>query len=154
MIANVKTHGHARLHNHSPTYKVWAGMKKRCSTPSMAAYRYYGGRGICVCERWQKFDTFLSDMGEKPAGATLDRIDHNGNYDPTNCRWTDWTTQMNNRSNSIVLSAFGKQMTLPQWVLETGLPYTTIYNRIRSGASTEDALSRPYYSRAHQIKSC
>ena len=151
-MINVKTHGHARYHNHSPTYKVWAGMKKRCSTPSMTAYKYYGGRGICVCESWQKFDNFLADMGEKPEGMSLDRIDQDGNYEPLNCRWASKETQMRNRRNAVVITAFGETMTLPEWVEKTGFSYMTLYTRLQNGASPEDALSRTWYSREHQSK--
>ena len=151
-MINVKTHGHARQHNHSPTYKVWAGMKKRCSTPSMTAYKYYGGRGIIVCERWQKFENFLYDMGEKPEGLSIDRIDQNGNYEPSNCRWASTKTQMRNRRNSRSISAFGETKTIPEWAESTGLSYYTIYLRLKSGVSPEDALSRSWYSRDHQTK--
>jgi hypothetical protein len=148
----VKTHGHSRYENHSKTYKVWAGMKKRCSTPSMTAYKYYGGRGISVCERWNSFDNFLADMGETPEGMSLDRIDSDGNYEPLNCRWASPKAQARNRRNAVRVTAFGETLTLPEWVEKTGLSYRTIYGRLRVGTDPELALSRKWYSREHQKK--
>jgi hypothetical protein len=71
----------------SPTYYSWQNMLIRCRHASSPAYKYYGGRGITVCERWQRFDAFLADMGERPDGAQLSRIDNDGNYEPGNCEW-------------------------------------------------------------------
>ena len=81
----------------SSTYSTWAGMKQRCLNPQFSTYRYYGGRGITVCERWLAFANFLADMGEKPEGQTLDRIDGDGDYELANCRWATTWEQARNR---------------------------------------------------------
>ena len=90
----VRSHGMAR----TPEYAAWRGMKSRCLNPNRPNYADYGGRGIAVCDRWlESFENFLADMGPRPAGMSLDRIDVNGNYEPGNCRWLDATTQQYNK---------------------------------------------------------
>lgn len=79
------------------TYRTWAGMKQRCNNPNSTCYYKYGGRGIKLCERWNLYKNFLEDMGEKPEGLTLDRINNDGNYEPENCRWATPFEQTHNR---------------------------------------------------------
>ena len=96
------THGSARQKRHTRAYVSWAAMKTRCGNPNAIGYHCYGGRGIRVCERWNRsFAAFLDDMGPRPKGKTLDRIDVNGNYGPSNCRWaTNAEQQKNKRKTS------------------------------------------------------
>ena len=78
----------------TPTYWTWGNMKDRCSNPNNPKWRWYGGRGISVCDRWREsFENFLADMGARPADTSIDRIDPEGDYEPGNCRWADWATQ-------------------------------------------------------------
>lgn len=82
-----------------PIYKVWTSMIARCTNPKTRFYDRYGGRGIKVCGRWLKFANFISDMGERPEGLTIDRINNDGDYEPSNCKWVTHKENCNNRSN-------------------------------------------------------
>jgi hypothetical protein len=109
-ISDSKTiHGHTRKHINHPLYGTWTTMHQRCTNPNARGYERYGGRGITVCERWRGpdgFPNFLADMGERPAGLSLDRRDNDGNYEPSNCRWaTASEQQRNTRRQTRVKSA-------------------------------------------------
>lgn len=90
-------HGHYVKGERTPTYGSWRAMWERCTNPDSTSYAYYGGRGITVCSRWASFTNFLADMDERPDGMTLDRINPEGDYEPTNCRWATPKEQRNNR---------------------------------------------------------
>jgi hypothetical protein len=99
--ANNYRHGHATANNPSSTYQCWSAMKRRCENPNCKDWDDYGGRGIIVCDRWQKFENFLLDMGEKPKGLSIDRYpDNDGNYEPGNVRWATDIEQANNKRNN------------------------------------------------------
>lgn len=91
------THGHSPRSAASPEYKSWATMLTRCTNPNSSNFRYYGGRGIKVCKRWHQFENFLADMGQRPLGLSLDRIDNDGNYEPGNVKWSTRLEQARNK---------------------------------------------------------
>lgn len=90
---DVKTHGMS----YSSTYKIWRDMLSRCENQNLKSFKHYGGRGISVCDHWAKFENFLQDMGIRPTGLQIDRIDNDGNYEPKNCRWVTPKVNRNNQ---------------------------------------------------------
>lgn len=144
-LERVRKHGHSAGGKRSKTYKVWDGMKARCYNPRAAFYDLYGGRGIKACDRWlHSFENFLADMGERPVGKTLDRINSDGDYEPSNCRWATPFEQQNNRSNNKWIEYGGRRMTYAQWGREIGLPKNCISDRVRLGWSVEKIITTPY----------
>ena len=124
-------------------YRTWAAMRKRCGDTRHKSYPRYGGRGVTVCARWlTDFTVFLADMGLRPTPQhSLDRIDNNGNYAPTNCRWATKREQAENRRDNHLITAFGRTQPLSVWAREVGtIRPSTIRNRLRRGLSPEDAL--------------
>ena len=131
-------------------HKSWHAMWHRCIKPGAVGYADYGGRGITVCDRWKSFENFFADMGERPEGTTLDRIDVNGNYEPKNCRWATDLQQNNNRTNSRVLTLDGKSMSVSEWSRELGVPRIRLANRVRRGWPVEQILNPNTFKRGRR----
>lgn len=131
-------------------YNSWNSMKHRCSNPNSQDYCNYGGRGIKVCDEWNKFENFYdwAINNGYVEGLTIDRIDVNGNYEPSNCRWADHKTQGNNTRRNHYLTYKGKTKTMAEWAEEIGIEYTTLRSRINSYHwSVEKALETPVRER-------
>lgn len=124
-------------------YWIWWAMCARCTSPNDPAYPNYGGRGITVCDRWQEFENFLADMGLRPDGKSLDRIDNDGNYEPTNCRWASRKEQNGNRRNCIMVTFQGGTMNLKEASRQSGLKYRAVHKRLERGWDVARALSTP-----------
>lgn len=122
----------------------WRDMVKRCSSPKSMHYRHYGGRGITVCEAWKTFEGFHADMGDRPAGMSIERDDVDGNYEPGNCRWIPHKEQHYNKRNTIFVEVDGEQICLSVACRKLGLSYNRVRDRIKTlGWSVEDAISEP-----------
>jgi hypothetical protein len=137
LVARNRSHGWSK----TQTYRSWKDMRARCNNQNDSDFKDYGGRGIEVCGRWADFGAFLADMGERPAGRTIDRIDTNGNYEPGNCRWADAGTQANNKRSNRIIEWDGKSQTLQQWCRQYGLEHSKVSYRIRQGFPIADAFS-------------
>lgn len=134
------THGR----RHSSEYNAWASMKQRCSNPNATFFDRYGGRGIRVCERWIDFSAFFEDMGERPKGATIERINNNDGYYKENCRWATKTEQARNRCSSRMFEYKGEQITLAELAEKVGIPYKILHARInRRKWRFERAITQP-----------
>lgn len=144
-------HGHTRHNKRSHIYLIWVGMIQRCSNPCDPKYLSYGKRGILVCERWKKFSNFLEDMKEPPTDKhQIDRIDNNGSYCKSNCRWASRKVQGRNKRNNHLETYNGKTQCLAQWSEETGINRSTLAGRLGAGWSIEDVFTIPV--RLHKDK--
>ena len=124
-----------------PLYRTWTGMKTRCKNRRVESFRLYGGRGIRMCDRWSRdFSQFAADAGERPNGMTIDRIDTNGNYEPSNCRWATSQVQGQNKRKRIEYE--GKSVAT--WAEELGMPTKTLRHRVRAWG-WEYAICLPYW---------
>lgn len=133
------THGKTK----TKTYRSWYHIKTRCYNQKCPSYKHYGGRGITMCERWRNsFENFLADMGEPPTkNHSIDRIDVNGNYEPSNCRWATSVEQNNNRRNNKHFTYKGKTQTYAEWCREVGITPQRLNELIhKQGKSVREAL--------------
>ncbi len=136
-------HGHCRKGKITPTYYSWVNMRKRCEQIENLKYPQYGGRGISICEAWKSFDSFLASMGEKPRGMTIERINVNGNYEPSNCKWASAKDQANNKTNNRLITWNGETKTESQWADKLNIPYGTLRMRLHRGWLLEKAFTQP-----------
>lgn len=121
------THGKSK----SKIFKIFCNMHRRCNDANYSPYRWYGALGIKVCERWKTFENFYADMGEPPTNKhSIDRINYNDHYKPTNCLWATQLEQTNHTRRSLYIKFDSQTKTLAQWTSELGLPYHTIWNRL------------------------
>lgn len=128
----------------SPVHIVWKGMIARCTNRNDPKYADYGGRGIKVCKRWRRFEYFYADMGDRPKGMTLDRVDNAKGYSPGNCRWATLKEQGNNRRSTLKIERKGEVKSLKEWCEFEGLPYKTVHRRINiNDWDLERALTTP-----------
>lgn len=136
---NNKRHGKTG----SRIYRLWSMMLDRCQNPRNPKYIQYGGRGVYVCKRWKVFDNFYADMGDRPDGLSLNRIDNDGPYAPWNCEWATSTVQGRNKTNNRLLTLEGKTQSMSAWAEELSINKQTLSTRIHRGWSDKDALTIP-----------
>lgn len=125
------------------TYRTWISMRQRCNNPRDNGYKFYGRRGIRICKRWDSYENFLSDMGERPAGTSLDRINNDGNYEPSNCRWATPLIQNLNSRNVVSLTLNNETHPVTEWARKLGVKADVLYKRLRSGWPVEKVLGLP-----------
>lgn len=124
-------------------YRIWSAMKLRVLNDKSTSWKNYGGRGIKVCDRWLQFDNFFKDMGPRPSKKhSIDRIDNNGNYEPSNCRWATAFEQMNNCRKNIIFRYDGRTQTLPEWARERGISVTSMSARYYRGWSIDRIMEK------------
>lgn len=135
---------HATFHGGAGTklYAVWVSMIQRCENKNDPAYVWYGARGISVCPSWRtSFETFIADMGPRPDGASLDRIDNNAAYAPSNCRWATNREQQRNRRSNVHVVWGGKPYVLSDLCAELGVTSTHVYWHRKRGKTYEEAVA-------------
>ena len=125
-------------------YEAWGNMRSRCNNPKHERYKDYGGRGITICDRWNKFENFADDLGPRPsADHSLDRIDPNGNYTPENCKWSTPPEQGRNRRRTVFVDYKGKREKMADLIAQSGLKDSVVWHRVRYGWPLEIALTTP-----------
>lgn len=138
LVTKFPNHGHVD----TSEYRSWKDMKARCLTKTNKNYQYYGGRGIKVCDRWKNsFMAFYEDMGKKPTlKYTIERINNNGNYEPSNCKWATRTEQANNKRNNRLLTNDNITKTVAEWSRFLDIPTTTIIWRLNRNKTEKESL--------------
>ncbi len=128
----------------TPTYKTWLKMKERCGNPLATQYQWYGGKGVKVCERWRNsFENFLADMGVRPAGMSLDRIDNDKGYEAGNCRWATHKEQTLNQDKTIVISLDGEDVSLTEACRRRGVSMNRVHRRMTEVGLSFDEACQP-----------
>lgn len=125
--------------SHTPAYTSWAALLNRCENPRNKDYDRYGARGITVCGRWHSFEAFYEDMGPKPPGLTIGRIDNDGPYSPANCRWETQATQARNRRNSVFVVVGGQRMNATEAASRLGMDRGNFYHAAKRYGSYQAA---------------
>lgn len=125
------------------SYKSWEDMKKRCDNPNRRSYKNYGGRGIKYQEDWKYFENFYRDMGDRPDGHTLERIEVDGNYTKENCKWATWEEQANNKTDNVRIDFYGENLTVEQWNRVFELPPSVLRKRRYRKWSVERMMTTP-----------
>jgi hypothetical protein len=130
---------------HTRIYNIWRSMRQRCLNPNAINFKNYGGKGISVCDEWNDFTVFAKWAMENgyQDSLTIDRLDVNGNYEPSNCRWATQKAQQNNKTSNRVIEMDGISHTLSEWSAITGVKVATIWARLNSGWSAERTLLEP-----------
>ncbi len=134
-------HGHASNGKPTRTYFSWACMHARCYRPDNKSFSRYGAKGIRVCKRWFSFENFLSDMGERPIGKTLDRIEGSGHYTPSNCKWSTPIEQQSHTSSNHFIKVDGISRTIAEWSRIRGFKRSRISQRISIGWTEREAVT-------------
>ena len=122
-------------------YKSWTAMKTRCTNPNTPSYKNYGERGITICYRWLNFENFYVDMGDRPEGKTLERIDNSKGYCKENCKWATTKEQNRNTRQVKLLTYQGETLCMKEWSEKLSIPYPTLQDRIRRGWDVERTLT-------------
>ncbi len=125
-----RKHGYA---NKCPEYRIWKHIRARCNNPNNAAYKWYGAKGIVVCEEWDDFGKFYEDMGPRPKGLTIERIDNNGPYAPWNCEWATMKKNVRNRSITVMIIYKGQKISLGEACELSGISYDLAHDRLSKG---------------------
>lgn len=140
--ASNTTHGQTKKNvARSAEFMTWRSMRGRCLTVTHKDYKDYGGRGITICERWSCFANFLVDMGLRPRGTSIDRLDNNLGYGPDNCRWATAIEQASNTRRTVNLTFNGRTCSVAQWARDTGINDMVLYRRVKAGWSAEKTLT-------------